>query len=128
VYPDVLGHAMTFPWVGGPFVRVGGGGAAVVVGGAVVGSVAAAVVVSPNPPPVAVAGDVATIVLLLEPPVARIATSAPSAARTRKSSTGQIQSPGYHRRLRQGATKFSNHPASVVSLSPHSRQYSWPAA
>src|SRR5204862_3010256 len=113
--------AMTVRCAGGRFV---GGGA--VVAGAVVsgGRVGAGAVVAPNPPPVAVAGAVATSVPELEPRVARIATTAPRAARTRNSRTGQIQSPGYHRRLRQGATVRANHPVSVGSRSPHSRQYS----
>jgi hypothetical protein len=100
------------------------GGAVVVGGGAVVGGF-----VTPNPPPPVVAcGGVATIVWLFELRVARIAMTAPSPARSKNRSTGQIQSPGYHRWRRHGAMKLANHPVSVGSRSPHSRQYSWPGA
>src|SRR5437660_1268206 len=103
---------------GGGVVGVGavvGGGAVVVVGAVVNGG---DVLVAP--------GGVATIVgpAELVPFESRIAANAPSAARTRNTSTGQIQSPGYQPRPAKAEAARPKSPLAAGSRSPHSRQYS----
>src|SRR5256885_1790188 len=100
---------------GAPGVPAGTvGRATVAVGGAVVGECGA--------PP-----WVATIVELPLPASARtMAAVAPATAMSRKSSTGQIQSPGYQpSRCCQTAASRPKTPPPGCSLCPHSRQYSW---
>ena len=109
-----------------------GGGAVAVGGGVVVGAGAVVVgrggVVVPTPGPLVAPGGVATMAGPVElfPFEIRIAASAPSAARTRKTNTGQIQSPGYQPRPAQAEASRPKTPLCAGSRSPHSRQYSWP--
>jgi hypothetical protein len=70
--------------------------------------------------------SVATIVLFSAPASERtIAAAAPATASTRKSSTGQIQSPGYQANRRcQAFASLPKAPLPADSRYPHSRQYS----
>src|SRR5438128_2696979 len=108
---------------GGGVVRgrtVVGGGAVVVGGGAVVVPAVG----------MTVPGSVATIAGPAEllPLESRIAATAPRAARTRNTNTGQIQSPGYQPRPAQADASRPKRPLREGSCSPHSRQYSCPGA
>src|SRR3954471_18172352 len=78
------------------------------------------------------AGEVSTSVLLLalERSASQSAEAVPAAAAiTSASSVGQIQSPGYQpSRLRHAPPRTATTRPRAGSRSPHSRQYSWPAA
>jgi hypothetical protein len=124
VYPSLLGQDVR-P-LGGVGVVLGGavvGGGCVIVGaGAVVGGGAGAVT------PGLVADGIATTVLVFPFGERRIAATAPRPARTRKTSTGQTQSPGYQPRRAHAAAAPEKIPVRAGKRSPHSRQYSCPAA
>src|SRR4029079_18296644 len=107
----------------GPVVMVGAGALGRVTErvGATVGWTA--------PGPTVTAGVVATPVgaaLLLRDSLAATAAAVAATVNAKKSSTGQIQSPGYQAKCRchfEASTPTT--PVFVGSRVPHSRQYSW---
>src|SRR5206468_2738976 len=115
----------------GPVPGAVGSGPVVIVGAGAPGRVlvmVGATVEGAAPGPTVTVGPVATSVGVALLRAAFAARAAPVAAivRTRKSSTGQIQSPGYHakRRCHDDASTPTT-PRLVGSRAPHSRQYSW---
>src|SRR5579872_4673917 len=105
-----------------------GSGPVVTVGCGAAGSVCVETMIWPRvpvPEPTLTPGCVATIVVP-DPDVVAAATAVATMAMTRKSSAGQIQSPGYHANRRcHAAASIPTGPRFVGSRSPHSRQYSW---
>ena len=107
----------------GPVVIVGAGAVGRFAGLLVTGSVPCVA-----PGPTVTDGVVATSTGVLRSRAEFAATAAvvAIAVSAAKSSTGQIQSPGYHARRRcQAVARTPTTPRFVGSRAPHSRQYSW---